>query len=246
MRFEPEEIGGVLVVHIRMGNDEELSRLGALKGEVSRHVEAGHLNIVVDLKELDFIDSKGMGALVGCARLIEEKAGKFVVYGMGLRLTETLHIVRLNQVVPFRMTQAQAVVAAESELGEDGFAELIRGNPGLPEVRAWWDENGDSLAPAGPSHVPFSDMTRRQPEPKETKFLSDWASPDLVRLRSLIEGNHHLQDWMQALYLFSEAKRLSQRYEIEFNAEMSFKEFLSNLADSLSTVEDGQADTGAP
>lgn len=46
-----------------------------LKQELVEAVDAGCVNMVVDLRRLEFIDSSGLGVLVGGLRRVKEKGG---------------------------------------------------------------------------------------------------------------------------------------------------------------------------
>ena len=74
MKFHTKELGdGVLVVHL----DGKLNMVHAprLRELINAHVEAGDNRIAIDLTNVDFIDSSGLGALINGLKVTRQAGG---------------------------------------------------------------------------------------------------------------------------------------------------------------------------
>jgi anti-sigma B factor antagonist len=53
----------------------DASKAPAFKDEMTRCIETGQNQIVLDLSQVDFIDSSGLGALVSCLKRLGPRGG---------------------------------------------------------------------------------------------------------------------------------------------------------------------------
>ena len=60
---------------------------------------AGHTHIVLDLARLNFIDSTGLGVLIGAHRRAAEMGGRLVLRRVSSRTRDTLRMVALDEVL---------------------------------------------------------------------------------------------------------------------------------------------------
>ncbi len=58
-------------------------------------LQANSLSVVIDLSNIDFIDSSGLGALVQIAKQCNESRRSFIVVG-NARVVQTIKLVRLD------------------------------------------------------------------------------------------------------------------------------------------------------
>lgn len=63
---------------------------------LSKYVEEGPKNVVLDLSKIDFIDSSGLGALVQIAKLAQNNNGTLQIV-TNARVTQTVKMVRLDK-----------------------------------------------------------------------------------------------------------------------------------------------------
>ena len=75
------------------------------------HAAAGRL--VVDLCGVPFMDSAGLGALIGGIRRVRENDGKVVVFCNGATLIRLLHTTGFDRIVPVEETLEGAVAALD-------------------------------------------------------------------------------------------------------------------------------------
>lgn len=197
MKFEQETVGDVVVLTAIPTPAPKDMGLVDVKREVDALVEKGLTRIVVDIKNLDFLNSTEIGALIGSLRLTISRKGVLVLCGIGLRLAETLFLVRMHIVFPFRLSRKEAILEA-TKCGKDPghAARLVAGNPSLEEIRHWWDviirkqlednappipSHPESVPPAPPSAPETSDQPPSSPPTAfPPKASSSSASPELL------------------------------------------------------------------
>ncbi|MGI8755029.1 MAG: STAS domain-containing protein [Acidimicrobiales bacterium] len=72
---------------------------------------AGRPRVVIDLSEVPFMDSAGLGALIGGIRRARENGGDVAVACSRPTLTRLLHTTGFDRIVPVTETLASAVAA---------------------------------------------------------------------------------------------------------------------------------------
>ncbi|MDA0310067.1 MAG: STAS domain-containing protein [Bacteroidetes bacterium] len=70
-----------------------------LKSELVRLVSLGHKNIVVDLQNVDFVDSSGLSAILVGNRITQKANGVFVLTGVQPSVMKILQICQLDSVL---------------------------------------------------------------------------------------------------------------------------------------------------
>ncbi|WP_457441967.1 STAS domain-containing protein [Thermostichus sp. MS-CIW-32] len=75
---------------------------------VTKYLEEGSPNLILDLTGIDFIDSSGVGALVQLAKLVQSRAGVFQVVS-NPRITQTVKLVRLEKFLSLRNSLQEAL-----------------------------------------------------------------------------------------------------------------------------------------
>ena len=72
---------------------------------------ASHPQVVIDLSEVPFMDSAGLGALIGGIRRARENGGEVAVACSRPTLTRLLHTTGFDRIVPVTETLDEAVAA---------------------------------------------------------------------------------------------------------------------------------------
>ncbi|MEN9203825.1 MAG: STAS domain-containing protein [Thermostichus sp. DG_1_6_bins_120] len=75
---------------------------------VTKYIEEGSPNIILDLTGIDFVDSSGVGALVQLAKLVQSRSGLFQVVS-NARVTQTVKLVRLEKFLSLRSSLQEAL-----------------------------------------------------------------------------------------------------------------------------------------
>ena len=83
--------------------------VAALREKISELVTAGTVNAVLNLKEVDYIDSSGLGAMVMCFTSIRRAEGKLKLLNLTRRNVELLVLTKLETVFEVFDEEQQAV-----------------------------------------------------------------------------------------------------------------------------------------
>jgi anti-sigma B factor antagonist len=93
VKFDHTEAG--VVCHV-MGNLENLT-VGEFREDIAQlHAQA---RVIFDLSAVPFVDSSGLGALIGAIRRIRELGGDAVVCSVRPSVARVLDLVGLNRIV---------------------------------------------------------------------------------------------------------------------------------------------------
>lgn len=83
-----------------------------LRERIIELIEKGRHDIVVDLAGVSFMDSTGLGILVGCLKRVKEREGSLALAGPQRPVMRVLTITGLSRVFPIHESVAQATGAA--------------------------------------------------------------------------------------------------------------------------------------
>jgi anti-sigma B factor antagonist len=75
--LDTREVGDWTVVDVK--GEVDLYTSPRLRERIVELVEEGHIRIVVNLEEVGFLDSSGLGALVGALKRVNERGGRLVL-----------------------------------------------------------------------------------------------------------------------------------------------------------------------
>ena len=109
MRFEEHTVDAVLVAKVLE------SRIAAdvaprFKRELIEYINRGHQLLVVDLSEVTFIDSSGLGALIGSLKAVGQD-GELALCGACETVASMFKLTRMNKVFRMFDRPEQAVAA---------------------------------------------------------------------------------------------------------------------------------------
>ena len=99
MRIESRSEGGVHILEVK---DRRIDARSApdLKQKIASHVTEGAQWLVLDLSEVEFVDSSGLGAIVSALKLLGH-SGDLVISGAGETVVSLFKLTRMDKV--FRM-----------------------------------------------------------------------------------------------------------------------------------------------
>ena len=79
--------------------DLELASAPRLHQRVVGLVSEGHTRLILDLSNVDFVDSVGLGAVVGAVKRTRTVGGDLVVVGAIARVAQVFAVTRLDQII---------------------------------------------------------------------------------------------------------------------------------------------------
>ena len=108
MQVDMHEARGVTVLalqgRITMGEGDI-----ALREAVSDILETGTRNILIDMANVTFIDSFGIGQLIGCYVTVTDQGGLLKLCDLSPRMSSILQITKLNTVFEVYPSEAEAM-----------------------------------------------------------------------------------------------------------------------------------------
>jgi anti-sigma B factor antagonist len=108
MQIDQRAVGDVVVLDLKgrvtMGEGDEL-----LKDKVNSLVNQGHKKIVLNLAEVPYIDSAGLGEIVRTYTTVSRQGGSLKLLNLTKRITDLLSITKLLTVFETFDTETDAV-----------------------------------------------------------------------------------------------------------------------------------------
>jgi anti-sigma B factor antagonist len=108
MQIEQRAVGDVIVLDLKgkitLGEGDEL-----LKDKVNSLVNQGHRKIVLNLAEVPYIDSAGLGEIVRTYTTVSRQGGSLKLLNLTKRITDLLSITKLLTVFETFETEDDAV-----------------------------------------------------------------------------------------------------------------------------------------
>src|ERR1700704_3403832 len=108
MQIEERTIGDVVVLDLKgkvtLGQGDEL-----LKDKVNSLVNQGHRKIVLNLAEVPYVDSAGLGEIVRTYTTVSRQGGSMKLLNLTKRITDLLSITKLLTVFETYDNEADAV-----------------------------------------------------------------------------------------------------------------------------------------
>ena len=96
MEIIDEVIGKAMVLKLSGRLDSTSSAI--LKDRVKDCAKSGQTRLVIDMAEVDFVDSSGLGTLVACLRSVNKVGGDIRIAGLQDRVRAVFELIRLHQI----------------------------------------------------------------------------------------------------------------------------------------------------
>lgn len=107
MKYNIEKTENISILKIEgkinAGNAE------VLKDIVKNLLEKKEKSIIFDFSEVDFIDSSGLGSLVGCLRNVKREGGDIKIFGLIEKVRLIFELIRLNQLFDIFQSREEAL-----------------------------------------------------------------------------------------------------------------------------------------
>ena len=83
-----------------------------LRQEIVNQVDAGVKHLLINLEKVGYLDSTGLGILIGGVKRLKEQDGWLRLVGPGPRITRIFEITGLNKIFDVYATEQDALAAA--------------------------------------------------------------------------------------------------------------------------------------
>jgi anti-sigma B factor antagonist len=108
MRISERHVGDVTVLDL-VGKLTLTDGPGRVKDKVTSLVYQGHRQIVLNLAEITYVDSSGLGELVACHLTAERSAGCIKLANAGYRMQDLLVLTKLLTIFESHRSEAAAI-----------------------------------------------------------------------------------------------------------------------------------------
>jgi anti-sigma B factor antagonist len=109
LEISQETIDGALVLHLE--GELDTYNCGQLRSTLVEHVESGSNHIIVDMTRVEYIDSTGLGSLVGGLKRVSEHGGTMRIVCKNAQILKVFEITSLNKVFPIYPNLKDALAA---------------------------------------------------------------------------------------------------------------------------------------
>lgn len=107
MKIKINEINGVRTM--ALAGRFDTSAIGSFKDTIKGLLQEGASNYVIDLHEVDYIDSGGLGSLVSALRQTRSVEGDIKISGLSEKVRSVFEITRLHRIFEIFDDEAVAV-----------------------------------------------------------------------------------------------------------------------------------------
>ena len=97
MTYKVEENNNTCIVHLN--GEIDMATGPELRQRIVQYVQDGHINIVLDLTNVDFVDSTGLGVLIGGLKRTRSHGGDLRCIGLTEPLKEMFKLTGLDTVL---------------------------------------------------------------------------------------------------------------------------------------------------
>jgi anti-sigma B factor antagonist len=97
------------VTQVRLAGEVDISGARALQQSLEGLVGEGHTRLLIDLTDVTFIDSTGLGVLLHTVRLLRRRRGRLVVLCPDPTMRGLFELVGHNMIFPVEETLEQAL-----------------------------------------------------------------------------------------------------------------------------------------
>ena len=108
MQIEERVLENVVILDLKgkltIGEGDEL-----LKERINKVMEQGHRNLLLNLEDVPYVDSAGLGEIVRTYTTVSRQGGKLKLVNLTKRITDLLAITKLLTVFDTYESEAEAV-----------------------------------------------------------------------------------------------------------------------------------------
>lgn len=79
-----------------------------LKQELVKQAESGTKHLIINLSKVEYLDSTGLGVLIGGLKRLREVEGNLALVGPGMRILRIFEITGLDKIFDIHQSEAEA------------------------------------------------------------------------------------------------------------------------------------------
>jgi anti-sigma B factor antagonist len=108
LKIETREVAHVIILDVK-GRIVLGDEIGVLRNAVRGLVADGKKKIILNLADVDYIDSSGVGELVGCFTTVRNAGGELKLLKLSQKVQDVLYVTKLYTVFDIREDEFTAV-----------------------------------------------------------------------------------------------------------------------------------------
>ena len=108
LKIDTREVGQVTILDVK-GRIVLGDEIGDLRDAVRGLVADGKKKIILNLADVDYIDSSGVGELVGCFTTVRNAGGELKLLKLSQKVQDVLYVTKLYTVFDIREDEFTAV-----------------------------------------------------------------------------------------------------------------------------------------
>ena len=108
LKIDTREVANVAILDVK-GRIVLGEEIGELRGAVRSLVADGKKKIILNLADVDYLDSSGVGELVGCFTTVRNAGGELKLLNLSQKVHDVLHVTKLYTVFDIRDDEYTAV-----------------------------------------------------------------------------------------------------------------------------------------
>ncbi len=101
---------------IAVAGEIDLYTAPDLKQTLTQVIEGGATGVVMDLSETTFLDSTGLGVLIGGLKRLRSREGALAVVNVDESIARTFEITGLDQIFTIRESRDEALAALDADI----------------------------------------------------------------------------------------------------------------------------------
>jgi anti-sigma B factor antagonist len=108
LKIDTREVAHVAILDVK-GRIVLGEEIGELRDAVRNLVADGKKKIILNLVDVDYLDSSGVGELVGCFTTVRNAGGELKLLNLSQKVQDVLHVTKLYTVFDIRDNEFTAV-----------------------------------------------------------------------------------------------------------------------------------------
>lgn len=108
LKIDTREVAHVAILDVK-GRIVLGEEIGELRDAVRNLVADGQKKIILNLADVDYLDSSGVGELVGCFTTVRNAGGELKLLNLSQKVHDVLHVTKLYTVFDIRDNEFTAV-----------------------------------------------------------------------------------------------------------------------------------------
>jgi anti-sigma B factor antagonist len=115
MQLEEQIVGEVAVVRVSGEIVLKKNRSMLLHDKVRHLLQQGHANVLIDLGNVTFVDSAGLGELVQTNSTAKDHGAALKLFGPSNRLREMMNVTRLTSILAVYEDETEAFASCRAQ-----------------------------------------------------------------------------------------------------------------------------------